>query len=117
MITGGVDEETLFLPILHASNIATDADLARVARGQGRWVGENSFDHLQGGEARALDRQPVILASEESHHSLDKAAQQVGLGRNALIRVPVSGLTEGMDPTALEAAIARAIARLRTLGR
>ena len=28
---------------------------------------------------RGLDRQPVMLASEESHHSLDKIAQQVGL--------------------------------------
>lgn len=56
---------------------------------------------------RALDRQPVVLASEESHHSLDKAVQQVGLGRDALIRVPVSGLAEGMDPAALEAAIDR----------
>lgn len=56
---------------------------------------------------RGLDRQPVMLASEESHHSLDKAAQQVGIGRDALIRVPVKGLHGGMDPDALEAAIGR----------
>ena len=51
---------------------------------------------------RALDRQPVLLASEESHHSFDKIAQQVGLGRDALLRVPVMGFTQGMDPEALE---------------
>ena len=56
---------------------------------------------------RALERQPVLLASEESHHSLDKIAQQVGLGRNALIRVPVKSFTEGMDPAALETAVLR----------
>jgi aromatic-L-amino-acid decarboxylase len=56
---------------------------------------------------RGLERQPVMLASEESHHSLDKAVQQVGLGRDALIRVSVRGLTEGMDPAALEETIRR----------
>lgn len=56
---------------------------------------------------RALERQPVMLASEESHHSLDKIAQQVGLGRDALIRVPVSGLNEGMDPAALDDSLQR----------
>lgn len=65
------------------------------------------FPRLAREGMRALDRQPVILASEESHHSLDKAAQQVGLGRDALIRVPVRGITEGMDPVALESTIDR----------
>lgn len=54
---------------------------------------------------RGLERQPVILASEESHHSLDKIAQQIGLGLDALIRVPVRGLKSGMDPNALSATI------------
>jgi len=67
----------------------------------------HQYPELARGGLRSLDRQPVMLASEESHHSLDKAAQQVGLGRDALIRVPVSGLTEGMDPAALEDTINR----------
>ena len=65
------------------------------------------YPQLAAAGLRALERQPVLLASEESHHSLDKIAQQVGLGRDALIRVPVQGLAAGMDPAALAAALER----------
>jgi len=65
------------------------------------------YPQLASAGLRALARQPVMLASGESHHSLDKIAQQVGLGRDALIRVPVQGLAEGMEPAALAAALQR----------
>lgn len=57
---------------------------------------------------RALDKQPVMFISEEAHHSLDKVAQQLGLGLDAVIRVPVQGPEAGMDPAALEQAINQA---------
>ncbi len=39
----------------------------------------------------ALGGQPVMYASAESHHSLDKSAGLLGIGRKALRRVPVTG--------------------------
>jgi glutamate/tyrosine decarboxylase-like PLP-dependent enzyme len=38
---------------------------------------------------RALDAQPVLYLSSESHHSIEKAARLCGLGSDALRRVPV----------------------------
>lgn len=53
---------------------------------------------------RALDGQPVLYASAESHHSFAKAARLCGLGTEALRWIPVDrGLR--MDPRALEAAM------------
>lgn len=54
---------------------------------------------------RSLDRGPVLYISEEAHHSFDKAAQVVGLGREAVRRIPVDGAFR-MDLAALEEAIA-----------
>lgn len=86
----------------HFTSGGSEANLTAVNVAMAR-----KFPRLARGGLRALDRQPVILASEESHHSLDKAAQQVGLGRDALVRVPVMAIDRGMDPKALEAAIER----------
>lgn len=53
------------------------------------------------GGVRALDRQPVLYLSSESHHSFVKVARMTGLGTDAVREVP---LTAGfvMDPEALD---------------
>src|SRR4051812_43635606 len=38
----------------------------------------------------SIGAQPVIYASSEAHHSLDKSAGLLGLGRKNLIRIPVT---------------------------
>src|SRR5438093_10634659 len=48
--------------------------------------------------------QPVAYASSESHHSLDKSAGLLGIGRKALRRVAVDERLQ-MDAKALDAAI------------
>ena len=49
---------------------------------------------------------PVLYTSEEAHHSLDKSAGLLGLGRKALRRIPVNANVQ-MDSRQLEAEIAR----------
>jgi glutamate/tyrosine decarboxylase-like PLP-dependent enzyme len=44
---------------------------------------------------------PVVYSSSESHHSLDKSAGLLGIGRKALRRVPVNGRLQ-LDPEELE---------------
>ena len=64
----------------------------------------HSFPSFGEGGARTLPGAPRFYASEESHHSLLKAAHFTGLGREALRLVKVgSGL--GLDVDALQAAI------------
>lgn len=53
----------------------------------------------------ALERPPVFYLAAEAHHSFDKAAQLLGLGRRAARRVPV-GAESTIDVTALQSAIA-----------
>ena len=53
----------------------------------------------------AIGAQPVLYASSESHHSLDKSAGLLGLGRKALRRIPVDERIQ-LDVEKLEAAIA-----------
>lgn len=53
---------------------------------------------------RSLPGAPVMYASQESHHSLDKAAGMLGLGRHALRRIPVTRRLQ-MDMTQLEKTI------------
>jgi len=53
----------------------------------------------------AIGAQPVVYASAESHHSLDKSVGLLGLGRKALRRVPLNDQFS-MDLAALEQAIA-----------
>jgi aromatic-L-amino-acid/L-tryptophan decarboxylase len=47
---------------------------------------------------------PIVYASSESHHSLDKSAGLLGIGRKALRRVPVNANLQ-LDPAQLEQAI------------
>jgi aromatic-L-amino-acid/L-tryptophan decarboxylase len=51
-----------------------------------------------------IGAQPVVYASSESHHSLDKSAGLLGIGRKALRRVPVNAQLQ-MDPARLNDAI------------
>ena len=48
---------------------------------------------------------PVFYASAESHHSLDKSAGLLGIGRRALRRIPVTDRLQ-LDPVQLERAVA-----------
>jgi aromatic-L-amino-acid/L-tryptophan decarboxylase len=52
----------------------------------------------------SIGGQPVMYASAESHHSLDKSAGLLGIGRKALKRVPVTGGLQ-LDTEKLERAI------------
>lgn len=54
----------------------------------------------------AIGAQPVFYTSAEGHHSLDKSAGLLGLGRKALRRVAVNESLQ-LDPQQLEAAIER----------
>ena len=60
-------------------------------------------DAIEDGVA-TIGAQPIVYASSESHHSLDKSAGLLGIGRKALKRVAVNERLQ-MDPAALEAAI------------
>lgn len=51
-----------------------------------------------------IGAQPVFYASSEAHHSLDKSANLLGLGRKALRRVPVNECLQ-LDTEGLERAI------------
>jgi glutamate/tyrosine decarboxylase-like PLP-dependent enzyme len=51
-----------------------------------------------------IGAQPVAYGSSESHHSLDKSAGLLGIGRKALRRIAVNERLQ-MDPKALDAAI------------
>ena len=53
----------------------------------------------------SIGAQPVVYASAESHHSLDKSVGLLGLGRKALYRIPLNERYV-MDVGALEKAIA-----------
>ncbi len=53
----------------------------------------------------SIGAQPVVYASAESHHSLDKSIGLLGLGRKALRRIPLNA-RYAMDVNALEQAIA-----------
>ncbi len=52
---------------------------------------------------------PVLYSSSESHHSLDKSAGLLGIGRKALRRVPVNERMQ-LDPAALEKQIKQDVA-------
>ena len=58
----------------------------------------------------SLSEHPVLYASSEAHHSLDKSAGLLGLGRKALRRVAVNRKLQ-LDPAELEQAIAADKAR------
>jgi len=52
----------------------------------------------------SIGAQPVLYASDESHHSLDKSAGLLGIGRKALRRIAVNEAAQ-LDPEKLEQAI------------
>ena len=56
------------------------------------------------GGVRALPAPPVIYASTEAHHSIEKAARACGLGTDAVRRIGVDG-SHRMRPLALREAI------------
>lgn len=60
-------------------------------------------DAIEDGVA-TIGAQPVAYASSEAHHSLDKSAGLLGIGRKALRRVAINERLQ-MDPAALVAAI------------
>ncbi|WP_018261778.1 pyridoxal phosphate-dependent decarboxylase family protein [Methylobacterium sp. WSM2598] len=47
-----------------------------------------------------------VYASAQVHSSVDKAVRIAGIGDGNLVRIPVRGPLHGMDPAALEAAVA-----------
>src|SRR5207253_2177592 len=49
----------------------------------------------------AIQARPVLYTSDEAHHSLDKSAGLLGLGRKALRRIPVNAAAQ-MDTLQLE---------------
>ena len=51
-----------------------------------------------------IGAQPVLYASDEAHHSLDKSSGLLGIGRKALRRVAVNNRLQ-LDPAALEQVI------------
>lgn len=53
----------------------------------------------------SIGGQPVVYASAESHHSLDKSAGLLGIGRKALRRIAVNDALQ-LDPQKLQQAIA-----------
>jgi glutamate/tyrosine decarboxylase-like PLP-dependent enzyme len=55
---------------------------------------------------QALIARPVLYTSAEAHHSLDKSAGLLGLGRQALRRIPVNAAAQ-MDTPQLESRIAQ----------
>ena len=57
----------------------------------------------------SIGAQPVFYASVEAHHSLDKCAGLLGLGRKALRRIPVNERLQ-LDAPQLEAAIEEDVA-------
>ena len=52
----------------------------------------------------SIGAQPIVYASEEAHHSLDKSVGLLGLGRKALRRIAVTDCIQ-LDLTALQQAI------------
>ncbi len=57
----------------------------------------------------SIGSQPVLYASAEAHHSVDKSAGLLGLGRKALRRIAVNDQVQ-LDPEILEQTIERDIA-------
>src|SRR5436305_1737526 len=62
------------------------------------------FPHAIEDGVASIGGQPVAYASSESHHSLDKSAGLLGIGRKALRRVPVNANLQ-LDPAQLEQAV------------
>jgi len=68
----------------------------------------SKFPDVMSEGVRSLKGQPVVYASAEAHHSLDKSAGLLGLGRKAVRRIPVTERIK-IDVTALDRAIQEGI--------
>jgi aromatic-L-amino-acid/L-tryptophan decarboxylase len=77
----------------------TEANLSALAIALTRRYPQAADNGLVG-----LGKQPVVYASSEAHHSLEKSLGLLGLGRKALRRIPVNDAAE-IDLLALEQAI------------
>lgn len=64
----------------------------------------SKFPRVMEDGVQSLSAAPVLYGSAESHHSLDKSAGLLGLGRNSVRRIPVTERLQ-MDITQLEAAM------------
>lgn len=62
------------------------------------------FPDVMNDGVRALKGAPIVYASSEAHHSLDKSAGLLGLGRKAVRRIPVTARIQ-IDVEELERAI------------
>lgn len=67
------------------------------------------FPHAIEEGITSIGAQPVVYASAEAHHSLDKSAGLLGIGRKALRRVAVNDALQ-LDPEELESAIGEDVA-------
>ena len=62
------------------------------------------FPHVMDDGVQSIDASPVMYVSSEAHHSLDKSAGLLGLGRKCVRRIPVSRRIQ-MEAGQLEEAI------------
>jgi glutamate/tyrosine decarboxylase-like PLP-dependent enzyme len=62
------------------------------------------FPHAIEEGIASIGSQPVLYASDEAHHSIDKSAGLLGVGRKALRRIPVNENVQ-LDPRILEQTI------------
>lgn len=70
----------------------------------------SKFPDVMNDGFRSLKGQPVTYASSEAHHSLDKSAGLLGLGRKAVHKIPVTERVQ-MDVAELERAIQQDIGK------
>jgi aromatic-L-amino-acid decarboxylase len=70
----------------------------------------HAFPAVRARGVRALPGDPIVYASAEAHHGLEKAAHATGLGRDALVRIPVDDAFR-LDPEQLSARLAADRAR------
>lgn len=70
----------------------------------------SKFPEVMNEGVRGLKGTPVVYASSEAHHSLDKSAGLLGLGRNAVRRIPVTERIQ-IDLAQLERAIQEDLGR------
>ena len=68
------------------------------------WRWRPSFQIRWKNGVAAIGAQPTLYASAESHHSLDKSAGLLGIGRRALRRIAVNEAAQ-LDPKKLDQAI------------
>jgi glutamate/tyrosine decarboxylase-like PLP-dependent enzyme len=73
------------------------------------WALTSKFPHVVEEGVAAIGGHPVLYASSESHHSLDKSAGLLGIGRKALRRIAVNQAAQ-LDPQILERSIAEDLA-------